>query len=75
MTVRALGLEDEAAENAGIELGFDDDDDIPLIYRGHVAVMVDWGVITGYPDNTFRPNRTATRREAAVIIYRVMEED
>lgn len=75
MTVRALGLEDEVAENAGIELGFDDDDDIPLIYRGHVAVMVDWGVITGYPDNTFRPNRTATRREAAVIIYRVMEED
>lgn len=75
MAVRTLGLEDEAVENAGVELGFDDDDDIPLTYRGYVKVMVDWGVIAGYPDNTFRPERNATRREAAVIIYRIAEED
>ena len=33
------------------------------------------GLITGYEDNTYRPEKTLTRAEAAVIVKRVMEKD
>ena len=35
-----------------------------------VATAVDEGIIVGYEDNTFRPDNTLTRAEAAVMIYR-----
>ncbi len=73
MAARALGLEGEACQNAGEMAGFDDDDDIALAYRGYVKAAVEWGVLKGYPDATFRPWDNATRREAAVIIYRLMQ--
>jgi len=33
------------------------------------------GLITGYEDNTYRPEKTLTRAEAAVIVKRVMDKD
>ncbi|NLC14811.1 MAG: hypothetical protein GX784_00560 [Firmicutes bacterium] len=73
MAVRALGLEDEASDTAAAELGFADSEDIPATYRGYVSKAVEWDVLRGYPDNTFQPGNYATRREAAVIIYRLLD--
>jgi plastocyanin len=73
MAARALGLEDEACQDAGKTLEFDDRDDVAATYRGYIASAVNWGVLKGYTDNTFRPGNSATRREAAVIIYRLMQ--
>jgi hypothetical protein len=73
MAARALGLEDEACQDASKTLEFDDRDDVAATYRGYIASAVNWGVLKGYTDNTFRPGNSATRREAAVIIYRLMQ--
>jgi hypothetical protein len=73
MAARALGLEDEASQDAGKTLEFDDRDDVTATYMGYVVSAVNWGVLKGYTDNTFRPGDSATRREAAVIIYRLMQ--
>lgn len=75
MAARALGLENEACLSAGEMVGFDDCDDVFLAYRGYVRSAVEWGVLKGYPDTTFRPGNNATRREAAVIIYRLMQQE
>lgn len=32
------------------------------------------GILTGYPDNTFKPEKTLTRAEAATVIYRLVDE-
>ena len=32
------------------------------------------GVLTGYPDNTFKPEKTLTRAESAMVIYRLVDE-
>lgn len=38
-----------------------------------VGVLSGMGVITGYPDGTFRPEGTLTRAEAAVILARILD--
>jgi hypothetical protein len=37
-----------------------------------VAVLSDLGVITGYPDGTFKPDNTLTRAEAAIVIVKAL---
>lgn len=41
----------------------------------YYALPVYWardnGLVTGYPDNTFRPDDTVTREQAAVLLYRL----
>ncbi|MFC7321858.1 N-acetylmuramoyl-L-alanine amidase [Halobacillus campisalis] len=37
---------------------------------GYIDSAVDKGIITGYPDGTFRPNKTITRGEMAALISR-----
>ena len=39
-----------------------------------VATAVEEGIIVGYEDNTFRPDNTLTRAEAAVIIKRTIDK-
>jgi len=73
MATRALGLEGEAGQLAKEALGFGDGEEVELRFRGHVRSAVEWGVLKGYEDNTFRPSTNATRREAAVIVYRMMD--
>ena len=40
-------------------------------YAGQVAIAVNEGYIGGFEDNTFRPNDTVTRAQAAAIIARI----
>src|SRR5690606_36645338 len=53
-------------------LGFQDTGKIG-VHKGYIAIAVEAGIITGYEDNTFRPNDTATRAEAVVMVQRMLK--
>jgi hypothetical protein len=46
--------------------------DVPYDHRNytHINALVGLGIINGYSDNTFRPNNTLTRAQAAIMIVR-----
>jgi alpha-tubulin suppressor-like RCC1 family protein len=46
--------------------------DVPYGHRNyvHINALVGLGIINGYSDNTFRPNNTLTRAQAAIMIVR-----
>ncbi|KGQ20961.1 S-layer homology domain-containing protein [Thermus filiformis] len=50
--------------------------DVPAGHWAKEAVenMAAKGIITGFPDGTFRGNETLTRYQAALIIYRLLEQ-
>lgn len=47
-------------------------DEIPLWAKGSIAAAVNKGIIKGYDDGTFRPNKVVTRAEMAVIIDKAL---
>ncbi len=49
---------------------FSDYLDIPEDDMKYVAVAVEHGIIQGFDDGTFKPDRNVTRAEAATILYR-----
>lgn len=73
MLVRGLGVEaDQAAlAMASERTSFADDARIPAWARGYLAYAVKSGVITGYSDNTVRPNDPVKRSEMAALAGRV----
>ncbi|HHW17312.1 MAG TPA: hypothetical protein GXX30_00175 [Firmicutes bacterium] len=74
MATRAIGLAKDAEGITGDNLSFRDREEINFRYRGYVQTAVEWGIVNGYDDGTFRPAQNATRREACVIIYRILED-
>lgn len=40
----------------------------------HITKSYAAGILTGYTDNTFRPEKTLTRAESAMVIYRLIDE-
>jgi hypothetical protein len=68
--VRALGLERQAEAAMTFALPFDDAKSIPAAYVGYVAVAVQYGLVSGYEDNTFRPERLVSRAELATLLDR-----
>lgn len=52
--------------------GFSDDVSIPAAYYGYAALAQGLGVVTGAPGGKFLPNTGATRAEAAVMLYNLM---
>lgn len=81
MVVRALGREADALSSAVTDgrVGNQRFDDVSLWSRpGHVALAIERGIVTGYQEGltgayTFRPNREATRAEAAVMLIRMLK--
>lgn len=71
MVVRAMGQESEALADDGSSLAFRDSDQIS-VHIGFIAVAVEAGIITGYEDGTIRPEATATRAEAVVMVQRML---
>lgn len=51
---------------------FEDEAEISDYAKTAVNAMRSLGIIDGYEDNTFRPNNTATRAEAAKLLYEIM---
>ncbi|MBM7566752.1 S-layer homology domain-containing protein [Paenibacillus sacheonensis] len=70
LLVKALGLEAEAKAKANSTLNFRDADKIPAGSVGYVQVALEKNLITGYQDNTFRPNQPVTRAELAALLDR-----
>lgn len=75
LLVRALQLTDEAAElvEEGVELTFSDTDEIAASYRGHIAVLVNNGIIEGNDKNQFTPHAEVTRGVVAAMVVRGLE--
>jgi len=66
---RSLGLGEESTYT-----GFDDGYQIPGEFRGYIRAAKERGLISGYPDGTFRPWNPITRAEACTILVRYMYE-
>lgn len=74
MLVKALGLDAEAREKMNTKLSFKDAKSIPAGSVGYVAVAVEKGIVKGYSNNTFQPNKPVTRAEIAAFLDRAGEE-
>lgn len=73
LLVKALGLDEEAQSRMGAVLDFVDATEIPRDKVGYVAVALENGLLTGYGDGTFQPNRILTRAELAALLQRADE--
>lgn len=71
--VRAMGLEALAKVNQAV-LTFADKANIPVWAAGYIAVALEKGLVTGYPDKTFQPNKPVTRAEMAALLDRTDEK-
>ncbi|MBQ4528210.1 MAG: S-layer homology domain-containing protein [Clostridia bacterium] len=72
MTVRALdamGYQVQATET----VNFSDSANISDYAKDAVAYLAHHGIVSGNPDGTFLPLKSATRAETACIIYRTLE--
>ena len=54
------------------ELSFSDSSSISSWAYGWVVSAVNNQLMSGYPDNTFRPQANATRAEAVTVIYNAL---
>ena len=59
--------------NTAKEISLIDMSALPEYAIGSVETMVRAGIINGFEDNTFRGSETATRAQAAQIIYTVLQ--
>ncbi|UJF34980.1 S-layer homology domain-containing protein [Paenibacillus hexagrammi] len=66
MLLRAV----DVPANGGVTLNFTDVDSIPNWGRSLVSEAVNAGIVSGYDDNTFRPNQLISRAEMAVMVMR-----
>lgn len=74
LLVRALGKEGLAQSKMGAALPFKDAHLLPPHLIGYVAVAVEQNLVTGYGDQTFRPNQPVTRAEAAALLSRTDDQ-
>lgn len=72
IAVRAMGLQNEAEQRAGDELPFTDAHRVEWRYKGYVAVAVEAGVLSGTDDGRIDPGGLVTRRQAAVVVWRIL---
>lgn len=59
-------------ENEGIELTFEDKEKIAKWAENYVKAGYHYNVITGYPDNTYKPKNNITRAEVFTIICKLL---
>lgn len=70
LMVRMMDKNTEAEQSAGETAGWSDAADIPDWALGSVNVAARYKLVTGYPDNTFRPNGSITRAELVTMLSR-----
>jgi len=74
LLTKALGLQAEAEAKKNVQLTFKDAGAIPADLAGYVAVAVEKGLVKGFPDNTFQPNKPVTRAEMAALLGRTDDQ-
>lgn len=74
LLVKALKLSAEAKTRMNVKLPYKDADQIPAGSVGYVEVARQKGLIDGYEDLTFRPNKPVTRAELAALLDRTGEQ-
>ncbi|MEG6521814.1 S-layer homology domain-containing protein [Desulfotomaculum sp. 1211_IL3151] len=67
--ILARALELQPSEQ---KLPFADRDHVKDWARDSVLAVTERGLVKGFPDETFRPDRTTSRAECAVLIYRLL---
>lgn len=70
MTVTALGLENESP---AVKIAFKDKNQVPQWATSTMETAINAGLITGYKDNTLRPNQTVSRAEMTTILVRALD--
>lgn len=70
MVAKAIKLRLDSEESK-----FMDSDVLSSWARPYVSTVVNHGIIQGYPNKTFQPQKNATRAEAVTIIVRALELD
>ncbi|OPX84346.1 MAG: Cellulosome-anchoring protein precursor [Pelotomaculum sp. PtaB.Bin104] len=69
--VSRVKVKTELVDNQDIV--FSDQEQIPGWAAGEIKLAVQKGLITGYPDGTFKPENKVTRAEAATIVARLLD--
>jgi hypothetical protein len=70
LVIRMIDKDDEASKLAGQQAAVKDASDIPLWAVGYINAAYKYNLITGYPDNSFKPNQNVTRAEMIAILSR-----
>ncbi len=65
--LKLCGLQDQDADRNNLT-SFTDNDLIPPQARSAVSLMSQYGVVNGYPDGSFGPNRVVKRNEMAKML-------
>lgn len=68
LLVRALKVADDVYAAGNVELPFNDAAAIPAGDAVFIAAAMENGLLKGYPDGTFKPNKPVTRAEMAVLL-------
>ena len=72
LCARTLGLSQAVRQDTETESAFTDRASFSPDQAGSIREIAKLGVITGYPDGTFGPDRTATRAEAVTMVTRTL---
>lgn len=73
LILRAVGYAHVAELEGIFRTDFADDSAIPADCYGYAAIAQGLGMVTGDTANRFLPNQTATRAQAAVMLYQLMD--
>ncbi|SHH08011.1 S-layer homology domain-containing protein [Thermosyntropha lipolytica DSM 11003] len=68
LMIRMIGKDTEAQLYAHQNSGFKDDSSIPERYRGYINAAVNYEIIAGFSDQTFKPNAIVTRAQSVVML-------
>lgn len=61
--------------SAGKSENFSDFDEINPYFEANASKVVDFEIMIGYTDGTFRPKQVLTREELALILYRLLSAE
>jgi predicted secreted protein len=70
LLVKSLGLQSEALKQMATIPDFKDAKQIPAGAVGYINVAIEQGIVNGYEDGTFQPNKNVTRAEMAALLER-----
>jgi Zn-dependent metalloprotease len=70
--VRSLGFDKLASTEGVFEENFKDNDKIK--YKGHVSLIKKLGIIKGNAKGEFSPDKTVTKAEVSVFLYRFLDK-